>query len=466
MVTASASRRGERGQRERDSLCRRRHRHWPAVFRPAAARSAAPAARRSRSASYGVAVGGALAQPHREHQGGRQLPAAGDLADFLEFAGGAERGSALGEGTAERLVDSGETGCGGRAGWGLQTPMTRTSASAVSGADSLVAMETVTKPSLLHPDVSGSRPRTPGRELRHSAACGGTTPLRPLVTEGLRSAACGGRPPCTPPVTEGLRPSVACPTGGRRRRRGALRAVPGGYGPVAGVGAALARRHRCGCGYGVVAGVGAALARGLRAVAVSGRWRRPAACRRRRRSPRTGPGRTGTGGSPPGRAAARPRRRGRPGAGRRRRSAVRCRAGRSRTRSPGRGTRRRPRSRSGAGSRPPSGAAGCPWAGSRAARCRPAGGRARSPRRGRSAGSRTPSRRRTGADGELEGAVAAMTGHGDRQLAREPGEAGDERGRRVLVDLLRPSPSAPARPLRAPRSWSASANASAWSWVM
>jgi hypothetical protein len=45
------------------------------------------------------------------------------------------------------------------------TPMTRTSASAVSGADSLVARETVTKPMLLHPDTSGC-------------------PLDPRVTDG------------------------------------------------------------------------------------------------------------------------------------------------------------------------------------------------------------------------------------------------------------------------------------------
>src|SRR3984957_1118969 len=58
------------------------------------------------------------------------------------------------------------------------TPMTRTSASAVPAADSLLERETVTLPILLPPAAPACYPE-PRRDPPHSASCGGTTPLRP-----------------------------------------------------------------------------------------------------------------------------------------------------------------------------------------------------------------------------------------------------------------------------------------------
>ena len=144
-----------------------RHR-WrpPSSPRPTAA--PCPPARRSRSASNARALGRRLAEPDREHERGGQLAAAGNLGELLELARRAKCGERVGEGTAERLIDPGEPGCGcsGRPEVWI-TPMTRTSASAVSGADSLVARETVTKPMLLHPDATAIAPRDPRRDRRH-----------------------------------------------------------------------------------------------------------------------------------------------------------------------------------------------------------------------------------------------------------------------------------------------------------
>src|SRR6202012_5361200 len=76
-----------------------------------------------RPAELFLVEGGAFfrraAKAHCENERGGELAAARDLGEFLEFAGSAKRGERVGEGTAERLVHSGEAGCGCRAIWGL-----------------------------------------------------------------------------------------------------------------------------------------------------------------------------------------------------------------------------------------------------------------------------------------------------------------------------------------------------------
>ena len=110
-----------------------------------------PAARRRLLGVERRAVRRRAAEPDREDERGGQLAAAGDLGELFEFAGRAERGERVGEGTAERFVYPVRAGCGSGPSGVCDDPDDKDVGLGRSGADSLVERETVTLPMLLHP---------------------------------------------------------------------------------------------------------------------------------------------------------------------------------------------------------------------------------------------------------------------------------------------------------------------------
>src|ERR1700722_11312916 len=186
VVTASASSGVSAGSASVTALLAGESSPPPPAFLALAERSAAPAALRRDSASKEALIAGASPSPTASTRVAGSLPPPGILliSSSSPVAPSADSAPARVPPSASSTPAS-PGAAAGPAGVRI-TPMTRTSAPAVSGADSLVAMETVTDPMLLHPDVRG-RPAFPCRDRRHRVVqrvAGRVTGLHDLLPGG------------------------------------------------------------------------------------------------------------------------------------------------------------------------------------------------------------------------------------------------------------------------------------------